>query len=185
MLEKYNRDQLLQLARAVLENELHDAQHDLSLFENSVLEEKRGLFVTLQANGALRGCVGRVEAQNSVYTNVLALAKSAAFEDPRFDPLKSVELDSIKIEISLLTAPEEVIGETNLAKVARLRPHIDGVILSVGNCQATFLPQVWDNLPDHRDFMSHLCKKAKLDEDYWLNYNIHLKTYQVEHFQEE
>ncbi len=185
MLDNQNRLNLLRLARAVLENELLGTTHDLNKFNNPDLENKRGVFVTLQKEGELRGCIGRIEAEDSIYQNVLELSKSAAFKDHRFQPLKKQELQHLNIEVSILTVPEEVLGKTSLLKVYKLRPFVDGVILEVGNARATFLPQVWDSLPEHEEFMTQLCKKAHLDPDYWLSGPINLQSYQVQHFQEE
>lgn len=185
MLNKDNQQRLLRLARSVLENELLDTQHELSELSNSILEEKRGVFVTLQSGGKLRGCIGRIEAEDSIYQNVLELSKSAAFQDHRFKPLRSRELKDVTIEISILTVPEEVSGETSLLKLYKLRPFVDGAILAVGKARATFLPQVWDSIPNHEEFMDQLSKKARLEQNYWRHNAIQLQRYQVEHFQEE
>ncbi len=184
MLSNQYRSKLLGLARSVLENELIEARHDLNKFDDPLFAKKRGLFVTLYSHGTLRGCIGRIEAVDSIYRNVLDLSKSAAFKDPRFSPLQPSELDSVNIEISILSVPMEVTGDSSMEKVRKLRPFIDGVILSAEGMHSTFLPQVWDGLPDHHEFMAQLCLKAHLDADYWKHNEINIQSYQVEHFKE-
>lgn len=179
-----NQRQMLSLARAVLENELLNSGHDLSAFQNPTLDVERGLFVTLTIGGELRGCIGMIEAADTLYNNIVEMSKSAAFNDHRFPPLTVEELDRARIEISILTIPKELRGSSTLDKMAKLRPNEDGVILSAGPMRATFLPQVWEQLPRTEDFISHLCRKAGLPSDYWEQNELTLMIYQVEHFEE-
>jgi hypothetical protein len=179
------KHKMLTLARQALENELFHSSHDLKSLKSPELEEKRGLFVTLHIKAKLRGCIGRLEANKSIYQNIIELSKAAAFEDHRFKNLSAKELTTTSIEISLLGKPEKVEGSTTVEKVMKIRPHQDGVILSNGYRNATFLPQVWEAVPIREDFISDLCRKAGLPADYWENNDLELSTYQVEHFEEE
>lgn len=124
-------------------------------------------FVTLKRNGQLRGCIGSLEAQRPLGIDVAENALAAAFRDHRFPPLGRDEFAGIDVEVSLLT-PAEPFPVTNEADaLSRLRPGIDGLILSYGRHRATFLPQVWESLPDPRQFMAQLKLKAGLPADFW------------------
>ena len=131
------------------------------------LAEPGASFVTLTQNGRLRGCIGSLEAQRPLATDVAENAFAAAFHDPRFAPLSQEELARTRVEVSLLTPakPFPVSGEEDA--LARLQPGIDGLILSFGRRRATFLPQVWESLPDPRQFMRELKLKAGLSADFW------------------
>ena len=131
------------------------------------LAEPGASFVTLTQNGRLRGCIGSLEAQRPLATDVAENAFAAAFRDPRFPPLSQEELARTRVEVSLLTPakPFPVSGEEDA--LARLQPGIDGLILSFGRQRATFLPQVWESLPDPRQFMRELKLKAGLAADFW------------------
>ena len=183
-MEMQTKSAMLKLSRNVLENELLDADHDLELHNKEVLEEKRGLFVSLHLKGNLRGCIGRLEAQNSIFQNLVELSKAAAFEDHRFKNLTAKELPQVKIEISILTIPEKIEALTTYEKILKIKPKKDGIILSNGHQNATFLPQVWESVPLREDFISELCKKAGLPADYWEHNDLDLSAYQVEHFEE-
>ena len=176
---------ILKLARRVLENELFQSEHDLSEFDETELQEKRGLFVTLHLNGQLRGCIGRLEAHNSIFKNVIDLSKAAAFEDHRFKNLTAKELNKVKIEVSILTKPVELEGKTTFDKVMQIRPDKDGVIIDSGRHSATFLPQVWESVPVRENFISDLCRKAGLTPDYWMHNHLDISVYQVEYFEED
>jgi AmmeMemoRadiSam system protein A len=147
------------------------------------LREPGASFVTLTRGGALRGCVGSILAYRSLYADVRANAKAAAFDDTRFRPLVASELELVRVEVSLLTPPEPfpVAGERDA--LARLRPHIDGVILEVGRLRSTFLPQVWEQLPEPADFLAHLKAKAGLPPGFW-SQEVRLLRYQVTKWRE-
>lgn len=131
------------------------------------LDEPGASFVTLHKGGALRGCIGSLRAQRPLGEDVAHNARAAAFADPRFAPLARSEFDAIRIEVSLLTEPVplEAPGEREL--LALLRPHVDGVVLEFGEQRSTFLPQVWQTLPDARRFLAQLKRKAGLPADFW------------------
>ncbi len=126
------------------------------------LGEHRAVFVTLNEDHQLRGCIGSIVAHQPLIDDLIANAKSAAFADPRFNPLSPEEMDKIEMEISLLTPPQPV-EYRDIDELRRIiRPGIDGVILRLGNYQATYLPSVWEDLNDFDLFFSTLCQKAGL-----------------------
>jgi len=145
-------------------------------------EERHGVFVTLTIDNQLRGCIGTLSAEESVLNGVRGNAVNAAFRDPRFPPLSRAELDRLAIEVSILSEPQALPYSGAADLLARLRPGVDGVILSVGYRSATFLPQVWSQLPETADFLSHLCLKAGLARDTWRSSAVTVMTYQVQHF---
>ncbi|MFH1122433.1 MAG: AmmeMemoRadiSam system protein A [Pseudomonadota bacterium] len=146
--------------------------------------EKRGTFVTLTLDDCLRGCIGHIIPQESLLEGIQANAINAAFRDPRFRPLSKEEFERTKIEISILTEPKTLEYADGDDLLGKLRPGIDGLIIKKGFRQATFLPQVWDQLPDKRAFLGHLCLKAGLDEDAWNKEKLEVSTYQVQAFDE-
>jgi AmmeMemoRadiSam system protein A len=132
------------------------------------LAEPHATFVTLGLKGRLRGCIGSIEVERSLLADLKHNALGAAFRDPRFGTLRDDELDATVIEVSLLTPPQTLGALTTEAEViAQLVPHRDGVILELGNRSATFLPQVWESLPEPRHFLAELKQKAGLAPDYW------------------
>jgi AmmeMemoRadiSam system protein A len=135
-------------------------------------------FVTLTLHGELRGCIGSIEAWRPLDQDVRANARAAAFRDPRFNPLREGELDATCIEVSLLSPTEAIHFSSEDDAVAQLRPGLDGVILESGRRRGTFLPQMWDALPDPRRFMSHLKRKAGLAEHAWPQ-DLKLSRYEV------
>ncbi|MDR1994270.1 AmmeMemoRadiSam system protein A [Azonexus sp.] len=141
-------------------------------------------FVTLTRRGELRGCIGSLEAWRLLAEDVAANARAAAFRDPRFAPLTAGELAGIRIEVSLLTPAQLLPWHDEADALAQLQPHIDGVILSAGRHRATFLPQVWEQLPDPAAFLAHLKCKAGLAADYWGS-DLRLERYTVEKWRED
>jgi uncharacterized protein len=129
----------------------------------SFLEEDRAVFVTLTIEKKLRGCIGSLVAHTTLLEDIIHNAKAAAFSDPRFPSLSKEEFEKIKIEISLLTIPKylEYTDFEDLQK--KLIPNVHGVILELDGKRATFLPQVWEQLPTFNEFMVHLCNKAGLN----------------------
>jgi len=149
------------------------------------LQAKSGTFVTLKSNHQLRGCIGSLTASVSIVDGVRENALNAAFHDPRFPPLKKKELDSVHIEVSVLTDPISLdyIDADDL--LDKLKPGIDGVIIKKGYASATFLPQVWEQLPQPEPFLSHLCMKAGLPADQWREGGLTVLVYRVQYFEEE
>jgi AmmeMemoRadiSam system protein A len=144
--------------------------------------------VTLHRAGRLRGCVGSLTAYRPLRDDVHANARAAAFSDPRFPPLARDELDAVELEVSLLSAPEPLPVASEEEALALLRPGVDGVILEYrdpedGDRRGTFLPQVWEQLPDPRDFLAHLKDKAGLPPNFW-HPGIRLWRYTVTNWEE-
>jgi AmmeMemoRadiSam system protein A len=131
------------------------------------LDEPGATFVTLRSDGLLRGCVGTLRAYRPLREDVRANARAAAFSDTRFPPLTRDELPEISLEVSLLSTPEPLSVASEAEAVALLRPGIDGVILEYRENRSTFLPQVWEQLPDPREFLAHLKHKAGLSPTFW------------------
>jgi AmmeMemoRadiSam system protein A len=155
------------------------------LFDDPDLQQKRGTFVTLKENGQLRGCIGSLADFETIFDGVQRNALNAAFHDTRFTPVQLSELDKIVVEVSILTKPQVMAYEDAADLVAKLRPGIDGVIIRKGQLSATFLPQVWEQLPRPEDFLRHLCLKALLPADAWRNGELEVSVYQVQYFEEE
>jgi hypothetical protein len=142
-------------------------------------------FVTLRWQGELRGCIGRLEAgAHSLEDDVRHNARRAAFEDPRFEPLAVHEWAALSVEVSLLTPPEPLPVASEDEALRRIRPGVDGIVLGFGRRQATFLPQVWEQLPDAREFLAALKRKAGLSADFW-HRDVELARYRVRKFAED
>ena len=186
---------LLALARNAIGERFGRPPHPVEALPR--LDERGAVFVTLSKDGALRGCIGSLEAQRSLREDVAANAVAAAFGDPRFPPLSAEEFEGtegidgaerVRIEVSLLGSAEPIDaaggkGIDEAAALARLRPRVDGVILSHDGRRATFLPQVWETLPDPERFMAQLKIKAGLPPDFW-DERIRLARYEVRKWKE-
>ncbi len=151
--------------------------------EHPALTHPGATFVTLTQNGALRGCIGSLQAHRSLDQDVRANAVAAAFRDPRFTPLTVEELPRTRVEVSLLTAPAPMSFRDEADALRQLRPNVDGVIFAAAGRRSTFLPQVWEQLPDPRQFMAHLKQKAGLSADYW-GPEVELQRYEVRKWKE-
>lgn len=180
-----DRAALLKLARSTIEAELVKKAKIIQP-ENltPALKENKGCFVTLHKAGALRGCIGTIEAVKPLVVGVQENALNAAFRDPRFASVQKEELEDIDIEISVLTVPRDLpfADEKDLKK--QLKKGIHGVILSSGWHKATFLPQVWEQLPNEEKFLEHLCMKAGMSKDCWKNQTVRIQVYEAEFFSE-
>ncbi|HZF10142.1 MAG TPA: AmmeMemoRadiSam system protein A [Thermoanaerobaculia bacterium] len=148
------------------------------------LAEPGACFVTLTLNGNLRGCVGSLYAYQPLGEDVRANARAAAFRDNRFPPLTREELPRIAVEVSLLSPPVPLPVRDEAEARARLRPGRDGVILDYRGARGTFLPQVWEQLPDPESFLAQLKHKAGLAPTFW-SPEIQLWTYEVTKWEEE
>lgn len=147
------------------------------------LDRPGATFVTLTEHGGLRGCIGSLEARRPLRDDVHDNAISAAFRDPRFNPVRAEEFSDVRVEVSLLTPaqPIEFLDEEDA--VSQLNPGIDGVIMEYGAHRGTFLPQVWEQLPDPNEFMMHLKHKAGLPVDFW-SASLRLSRYAVQKWKE-
>lgn len=141
-------------------------------------------FVTLTKKGELRGCIGSLEASRPLAEDVRVHAVAAALEDYRFPSVHPDEISYILIEISRLTTPQLIDSRDERDLLSQIRPGLDGVILKRGVRRATFLPQVWEKVPDVEDFLGMLCRKMGAPTDYWRRKDVQIFTYQVEKFQE-
>lgn len=148
------------------------------------LQESGASFVTLTLRGDLRGCIGTLEAHQPLAVDVREHAIAAALNDPRFPPVNQTELNRIHIEVSRLTAPHELDYSTSADLLAKLRPHVDGVILKHGVRRATFLPQVWEKIPDPAEFLTQLCYKMGERGNAWHDSKLQVFIYHVEEFHE-
>ncbi|MCU7931188.1 MAG: AmmeMemoRadiSam system protein A [Candidatus Thiodiazotropha sp. (ex Codakia rugifera)] len=145
------------------------------------LRAVRASFVTLQIGGNLRGCIGHLEAQMPIVEDVAENAFSAAFRDPRFPSLSTSEFNDLEIHISVLTPAEPLQFDSEEDLISKIRPAIDGLILVDGQHRGTFLPSVWESLPDTRSFLYHLKQKAGLPGEYWSD-SLKIFRYETESF---
>ncbi len=179
---------LVKAARRTIEDKLsvkkEGSETDDAALSDPVMQEKHGVFVTLTINGQLRGCIGYLEGREPVVDAVRHNAANAAFGDPRFPPLKASELEDLDIEVSILTDPKVLEYRDSSDLLAKLAPGIDGVIIRSGLSSATFLPQVWEQLPGKEEFLSHLCLKAGLPSNAWAKGTLEVLTYRVRYFEE-
>jgi len=145
------------------------------------LTEQRASFVTLTREGALRGCIGSLQAYRMLVEDVAGNAFAAAFRDPRFPPLQHEEFDALDIQVSVLNTPEPVAFANEQELLENLRPGIDGLILEENNARGTFLPSVWESLPRPEEFLNHLKMKAGLPAGYWSD-SVQIWRYTTESF---
>ncbi len=182
-------DTLIALARHAIAGKLgiagsEDAVKETDINDNGWLQETTATFVTLTMYGQLHGCIGSLEALRPLIEDVQANAVAAAFHDPRFSPLSRNEYDDVRIEVSVLSALEPVHAHNENIALSKISRDIDGVVFKYGTHQATFLPQVWDQLPDPQQFMEHLKLKAGLSADFW-HPDVQLYKYQVSKYREQ
>ena len=173
---------LLPIARAAIARELgrtHPAREDADW-----LRQPGACFVTLNLDERLRGCIGTLKAHRPLIEDVKANARSAAFRDPRFKPLSAAELDRTTVEISLLSALETLVARSEREALAQLRPGIDGVVFEYGHHRSTYLPQVWEDLPEPFEFLATLRQKAGLPPDFW-DTDVKLARYTVSKWSEK
>jgi len=177
---------LLRLAREAL---IHGVKNeklpplDASMLTPRLLEPGAS-FVTLTVRGQLRGCIGALEPYQPLAEDVREHTVSAALEDPRFPPVSERELNGIEVEISRLTRPVLLEYKDPNDLLSKLRSHIDGVIVRDGFRQATFLPQVWEKIPERAEFLNNLCYKMGASPDLWRKKHLEVLTYEVEEFRE-
>ena len=181
-----DRATLLRVARRSIEHGLHKSR---ALAVNAKdypwsLRPLRASFVTLAIAERLRGCIGTLEARLPLVSDVAVHAYGAAFSDPRFLPLKRNELSRLRIHISVLSPPEPLRFQSQDELLAQLRPGVDGLVLSYRRHRGTFLPVVWESLPEPLSFLTHLKAKAGLAPDFW-SHEIEVERYTTESFGED
>jgi len=187
VLTEDERHYLLTLARRAIEAATSGRplpQPD-TLQISALLHEPGACFVTLRKGGALRGCTGVLVARQPLAEEVLQTAAQTALHDPRFAPVTLAESHQINIEVSVLTPPTRLQFQTPDELLQRIRPRVDGVTLRRGPYRATFLPQVWETIPDPSEFLSRLCEKMGLPPNSWLQPGMEVEIYQVQEFAEE
>lgn len=172
---------LLQLARAEIAKRFWEAMPVPPA--KPWMAEPGASFVTLTRQGELRGCIGSLEAHRPLGLDVRENALAAAFRDPRFMPLSRTEFDEIRVEVSVLSSHEPLVVASEKDALDALRPGIDGVVFEYGNSRSTFLPQVWEQLPEPAEFMAHLKRKARLPMDFWAE-EVRLSRYTVSKWKE-
>lgn len=179
---------LLPLARAAITHALGQPGGSIEDADDAEgaawLQQPGACFVTLTQQHQLRGCIGSLEAYQSLLDDVKANAVAAALRDPRFKPLSRAELAATRIEVSVLSPMQAMHFESEAQALAQLRPGVDGVAFQYGRYRSTFLPQVWAQLPDVHQFMAHLKQKAGLPADFW-HAGVQLLRYSVHQWQEE
>ena len=168
-LDETHRDTLLQVARDSIRQGLERGRALRVRAEEyaPALQALRASFVTLHRADQLRGCIGHLEASQALVQDVAENAFAAAFRDPRFPPLREDELPQIRVHVSVLTPPAPILFSSEDDLIAKLRPGVDGLILEEGTARGTFLPSVWESLPDAREFLRHLKVKAGLRPGHW------------------
>ncbi|KPK27625.1 MAG: hypothetical protein AMJ61_05100 [Desulfobacterales bacterium SG8_35_2] len=181
---------LLRLARATIAARLGLSDAGKRITSDNELadpafQEERGTFVTLKIRNQLRGCMGCLTPSETILEGIRRNAINAAFNDPRFPALTAPEFEEAEIEISILTNPQDLQYSDSRDLLKKLRPKIDGAIITKGMARATFLPQVWDQLPRTEDFLAHLCTKAGLAADEWEKGELDVSIYQVQYFHEK
>ncbi len=171
---------LLSLARESVAFELEGKEIRVKEAVKEKYSEKKACFVTLTINGELRGCIGSLEARQELWKDVVENARSAAFSDSRFETLSLGELKKIKIEVSILSIPEEIAFKDSEELKKKIKGK--GVILQSGFYSATYLPQVWEDIPVFEDFISSLCQKAGINPHIWRekHKSIRIWIYSVE-----
>lgn len=177
---------LLRLAREAMEDRVKGKKLP-ALDINSLtpqLRENGASFVTLTVDAELRGCIGALEAYQPLAEDVREHAAAAALQDPRFPPVDESELSRIRLEVSRLTAPHLLEYSSGKELLVKLNPRVDGVILKDGFRRATFLPQVWSQIPNPADFLDHLCAKMGARKSLWRDTKLQVYVYQVEEFHE-
>ncbi len=180
MLENQIKQMLLEVVRGVIYGKLYnkviiDKKELIKKFPN--FSKRAATFVTLTLDGKLRGCIGSLVAHKALLDDLTLNAYKAAFDDPRFPPLNKDEFERVDVEISILSQPMEVIYINIEDLKSKVKVGVDGMIIRQKEKQATFLPQVWEQLPNFEDFLTHLFQKAGITE---IETPIEVFVYQVE-----
>lgn len=185
-LSDLEKTKLLNIARETIKNYLKTGamlKIDVNEVSPNMLEDGAS-FVTLTKNGTLRGCIGSLQAYQPLVHDVQQRAIQAATEDFRFHPVSAAEFDELFIEISVLTPSEPLEYTSPDDLLNKLRPGFDGVTINYGASRATFLPQVWEDLPEADVFLSRLCQKMGYNANLWREKHLTIEIYQVIHFRE-
>jgi AmmeMemoRadiSam system protein A len=175
---------MLGLAReTLLRSTAHLPRPEVQVISEA-LKAWRACFVTLTYNGTLRGCVGQLISERPLFEAVIENVLRAASRDPRFPPLQPGELENIKIEITIVTEPRELSFATPEELLGLLEPHQHGVLLRLGPAIATFLPQVWEQIPDKIQFLERLSQKLGASPGAWRGKEACVSVFRAEWFEE-
>lgn len=177
--------ELLKLSRQTLEKYFEGKEPEVSEETKKNFSKRRACFVSLTKNGKLRGCIGSLQPKQALYTELIENTINAAFHDPRFPPLKKEELPAVKIEISLLSVAKPLVFDDSFELLKLINVGVDGVIIQKGYASATYLPQVWEDLPNKDEFLGSLCIKAGLSQDSWRKPGMKVSVYRVKNIKEE
>jgi AmmeMemoRadiSam system protein A len=172
---------LVAIAREAIEAD-PAAQHEPLEWQEEWLRATGASFVTLRDAGELRGCIGTVDPHRALGDDVAHNAHAAAYRDPRFPPLRTAQRAGLEVEVSVLSPRAPIAAPTEAELAAVLRPGVDGIVLEYEGHRATFLPQVWESLPDPIDFLAELRRKARLPARFW-HPRMQVSRYTVEKFQ--
>ena len=183
MLNEKQKQLLLKVARDSIKHGIDTGEemHINIADYDAALRDKHATFVTLHKHEQLRGCIGILEALRPLVEDVSHNAFAAAFSDTRFSPVTADEFEELDIHISILDEPENISFSSEENLISQIRPGIDGLILQDGYNKGTFLPSVWESLPDRRDFLMHLKQKAGLPKNHWSS-SVTIQRYTVEEF---
>jgi len=173
---------LIAIAREAIAERLGIAA--LSSRADEWLAQPAATFVTLRREGELRGCIGSIDPRRALGEDVARNAQAAAFHDPRFEPLAAIEYEDLAVEVSVLSPREPLAAASEAEALERIRPGVDGLYLEYQGLAATFLPQVWESLPDPQGFLEALRQKAGLPRRFW-HPGVRLTRYSVEKFGDE
>ena len=173
---KNEREWALKLARqAIIDHPEKPSPEDTP----ECFEEKKGVFVTLSLHERLRGSMGYLTPDFTIKEGIIDCAQLAAYEDPRFQALEKDMIEETEIEISVLELPKRL-EYTGTDELLSQLSRDQGVIISLGERRATYLPQVWDSIPDKKEFLANLCLKAGLPPSTWRQPGLEVMTYTVE-----
>ena len=188
-LSSQEQEDLLALARKTIDQFLQEGDYDNAdptlLDKHKILKIPRGVFVTLKKNGQLRGCIGDIISPNPIFEGVQLCAVRSATKDSRFTPVTPDEMDKIVISISVLEFPSQIKADSPADYPSLLKPGRDGIILLHKGRRSTYLPQVWDDIPDPVKFLSRLCLKQGSPANCWMNKETTIYRYGAYEFGEE
>jgi AmmeMemoRadiSam system protein A len=174
--------ELLKLARQTIEHYFSGKSFIVSPFIKKKYSDKQACFITLKIKKKLRGCIGSIYPRHALWQDVIDNSLNAAFHDSRFLPVKKEEMKKIKIEVSVLTIPKKI--EYNSIDELKRKISHKGVILRGGYNSATYLPQVWKEIPSKVEFLSSLCQKAGLSSNSWKSNSLDFWVYSVKKISE-
>ena len=186
LVNRKNQTFLLSLARHALETYVKTGQ-TIHPDENQLDEEvcqKGATFVTLHKQNQLRGCIGTLSAYQPIFADVIEHAIAAGTQDYRFPVVREEELSQLHFEVSILSNPVPLPYTSPENLLQQLRVGMDGVVISSGFQRATFLPQVWESIPDKEEFLNQLCRKMGVKGNAWRNTKYDVSVYQVQEFAE-